>query len=76
MNSEFFAGWKMSDFYRCSYCGSEFEWERKSFLNTPPFCSVCGDDKISRLHKDVSKKNVFGYDETAPKPDAYIRIKK
>lgn len=65
----------MTLFYRCDYCGLEFEWEKQFNMYQAPFCSHCGDENIKVIQKDLSKRDVFGYNEI-PMKDAYIFRKK
>ena len=57
----------------CDYCGHSFTtfvYDYESDIR----CVLCADKNV-KVKREPDKKDVFGYDSQAPKPDAYIRKK-
>jgi hypothetical protein len=62
--------------YRCSYCGLEFEWENTGAMYLSPTCTHCGDENLEFVKKDLSKGDVFHYNDNEPMTDAYFKVRK
>lgn len=58
----------IKEFYRCSSCGFEFDQN----IEPPPFCPVCGSDKIGDLH---TLSGITFYGESAPERDDWKQLR-
>jgi hypothetical protein len=54
----------------------EFEWENTGAMYLSPTCTHCGDENLEFVKKDLSKGDVFHYNDNEPMTDAYFKVRK
>lgn len=54
----------------CQYCGHEWKLELYAYQLNGITCPTCNDKNIKK--KAIENSDVFGYNVTDKKPDAYI----